>query len=162
MLQSAITVSNCAFNNNQGGGSGFLRGGAIWMDVDAIILACTFDGNSGLDGGAIWINDGSPIISTGCVFTNNVAEQGVGGAIALTADGQREAYTLAPFSAFPWLPDDTSAIIPSTLDLSDNRILNNTAGTDSGGIFINSIGELNTFTGNNIRRNDPSNCSGCD
>lgn len=98
---------------------------------------------------------------SGSTFTGNTAEQGVGGAIAITGEGQRESYLLGPFTQFPWLPDETSAIIPSRLNLDGNRIVNNTAGTEGGGVFINDTSELNSFTDNTIRRNEPNDCSGC-
>lgn len=103
------------------------------------------------------------ITASNSVFTQNVADQGVGGAIAITGEGQHENYVLTPFTpgVSPWVADPDSAIIPSMLDLSGNRILNNTAGTDGGGVFVTDVAELNTFTNNNIRSNAPNNCSGC-
>ncbi len=56
----------------------------------------------------------------------------------MTATGQYEDYFLTPFTpgTAPWVPDETSPLIRSTLELVD-------------------------FSGNNIRRNDPNNCAGC-
>ena len=76
---------------------------------------------------------------------------------------ERENYVLTPFTpgVSPWVADPGSAITPSTLDLSGNRILNNTAGTEGGGIFVTDVAELHTFTDNNIRSNAPSDCNTC-
>lgn len=103
------------------------------------------------------------IIVTGSTFVQNTAAEGVGGAIAMTATGQHQDYILTPFfpGTKPWVPDETSPIIPSTLELEDSRIVQNSAGDDGGGVFISPSTDIGDFSGNTIGPNDPNGCTGC-
>ena len=54
-----------------------LRGGRLWLTVKN----CTFLGNSGSRGGAVWVENYPRIALEGCVFENNTASVGDGGAV---------------------------------------------------------------------------------
>ena len=96
-------------------------------------------------------------------FTNNVADEGFGGAVAITGAGQSESYILTPFTpgTSPWVADPNSLIVPSTLDLSGNRITRNAAGSGGGGVYITEAAELHTVSNNAVRSNAPDDCAGC-
>ena len=78
------TLTNTEIANNQATGqdSGY-GGGGLWIATNyasssPVVTNCLFDGNSALNGGAIWNNGGSPNISR-CTFSVNSAASGGGG-----------------------------------------------------------------------------------
>lgn len=67
-INGAGTISNCNFDGNTAGS----------VYTKEISGGVAYDGNSNTGGGAIYMQGGT---ITGCTFTNNVAENGAGGAV---------------------------------------------------------------------------------
>ncbi len=80
-VYSSPSIINCTFDDNtaeagHGGGifdlAGFNTGG------NAVVVSCTFSGNSALQGGAVYIQESSPTV-TDCAFIANWAFDTTGG-----------------------------------------------------------------------------------
>jgi len=74
------TIDFCTFTSNDAGNTG--RGGGIccWDDSAPTISNSSFEENHAIQGGALYIFDGLPLISN-CLFTGNTCETN-GGAVA--------------------------------------------------------------------------------
>lgn len=69
-------ITDCTFSGNRGN-----RGGAIFTSVACTMTGCTFDTNTASQGGALYLSGvaGAVFNITGCTFTSNTA--GNGGAV---------------------------------------------------------------------------------
>jgi predicted outer membrane repeat protein len=78
-----LTLTNCAFRNNQGQDGGVIRcyGDTTPQTTSLVLTGCLFDGNSSAtDGGALYLYKTATATITACTFRANTAA-GDGGAI---------------------------------------------------------------------------------
>ena len=68
-----LTIQDCTFSNNAAVGPGGATGGAIYAEMpNALIANCTFEGNRGAAGAAIYADLSGSIEIDSCLITNNV------------------------------------------------------------------------------------------
>ena len=68
-----LTIQDCTFSNNAAVGPGGATGGAIYAEIpNALIGNCTFEGNRGSRGAAIYADLSGSIEIDSCLITNNV------------------------------------------------------------------------------------------
>ena len=94
---SSVEFKFCNFLNNTGTSSGYLKGGAIHVNIysehvtsgaTVYIHGCTFTNNSAFAGGAVFMNcDETNLDVSDSIFIGNTAHGGVGGAIFVSTDG---------------------------------------------------------------------------
>ena len=124
-LESTSFISNAATNNISNGGAVANGSGVI------TITASSFGRNRALDGGAVWVQDGTTAIITGSQFISNSA--GYGGAVenrgVVTITKSLINQNAATFG-------DGGGIwnLSGNLYVRDTTISNNTAATTGGGI----------------------------
>lgn len=121
-LISALVIKNGTFLFNYAGNAG----GAI-SDTPLNQAVMFVDGPYGYGEQVTYTGPGLGVITVENSTLSYNRANGNGGAIALTGQGQRKDYILEPFTEFPWLPDDGSDLLYSTLNLTNSTVKFNNA-----------------------------------
>ena len=81
-----VTASDCTFSNNlkkrDGGAGGGLSISPKTFNDISLVERCTFTDNVAVQGGGVYVHDGSKVMLKDCIFTANVAAYGNGGGIS--------------------------------------------------------------------------------
>ena len=180
---STIEASNVSFVDS---GTGTVDGGAIWAYGGSLTTEdCTFEGNSGVYGGAIYFYGYETWADSGSVFDGNAAS-GAGGAVfanydqTITLDGTTFSANTSAGSGgglwAGWYGDLTATglvvvgnsattsgggittYVDETVSITDSTFSENTAGTNGGALDLEWV-TTGTVSGNAVTFNTASSAS---
>lgn len=130
---SAVIVEDCAFENNSS-----IRGGAVRIltSPTAYFLKCRFEGNESLlEGGAVWLETLGAF--TNCSFVGNRSTEasfGDGGAIYGSSFSNATIVNCLFNGNFANDRGGAMYFDGASVSLSESTVVNNTAGTEAGGV----------------------------
>lgn len=82
---SSVEIEDCLFGENWASNGGAVQ--ISWQNLGAVVRRCAFVGNRSTVGGALRVDQFGAKLVEGCLFVENVAEVGGGGALTMSGNG---------------------------------------------------------------------------